>query len=254
MLAQLEPRLPRGDSWRYEPKLDGFRGLLWRRAGGQTQLLSRNARDLGPWFPELIQAAGALPANTLVDGEIVICDETGSSDFGSLQARLSTARSQVHAVARQRPAVLLVFDILQLAGDDLTGYALGVRRRELEQLLDSRHPCLQLVAQTADATVAEDWLRLPSLEGVVAKRVDRPYASGRMRDWVKVKRQRTVDCVVVGLAGEAASPKLVLALRHADGRLHHLGRLGGCHLYVTTGRGGNAPVGCRIRARAEAHR
>jgi ATP-dependent DNA ligase len=88
-------------------------------------------------------------------------------------------------------------------------------------LLDGLHPCLQLVEQTADLELAQDWLSLPNLEGVVAKRVDRPYAPGRCRDWIKVKRQRTVDCVVVGVACETTTPKLVLALRHADGNLHH---------------------------------
>jgi len=68
----------------------------------------------------------------------------------------------------------------------------------------------------------------------VAKKSDGHYAPGR-RDWVKVKRQRTVDCVVIGLAGHAANPALVLGLRHVDGTLHHLGRLGGviCHLERT---------------------
>src|SRR5215471_20643132 len=61
MLAQLEPRLPRGEAWRYEPKLDGFRGLLWRRTASAVELLSRNGRDLGPWFPELIHAGEKLP-------------------------------------------------------------------------------------------------------------------------------------------------------------------------------------------------
>ena len=81
MLAQLDRRLPVGEQWRYEPKLDGFRGLLWRRASGQVQLLSRNARDLGPWFPELVLAARALEPGTLLDGEMVICDESGWADF-----------------------------------------------------------------------------------------------------------------------------------------------------------------------------
>ena len=79
MLAQLDSRLPSGQQWRYEPKLDGFRGLLWHRSAGQAQLLSRNTRDLGPWFPELMRAARTLPPDTLVDGEIVICDDTGGS-------------------------------------------------------------------------------------------------------------------------------------------------------------------------------
>ena len=83
---------------------------------------------------------------------------------------------------------------------------------------------LQLVSHTADPELAEDWLSLaPGLEGVVAKRPDGRYWPGR-RDWVKIKRHHTVDCAVVGIAGEVATPKLVLALRHPDGRLLHLGR------------------------------
>jgi ATP-dependent DNA ligase len=88
MLAHLERSLPRGETWRYEPKLDGFRGLLWHGEGAAAQLLSRNVKDLSAWFPALIEAGKALPANTLVDGEIVIADNLGSSDFGALQARL----------------------------------------------------------------------------------------------------------------------------------------------------------------------
>jgi ATP-dependent DNA ligase len=226
MLAQLESRLPVGEPWRYEPKLDGFRGRLWRRDNGQVQLLSRNGRDLAPWFPELVRAAVALPPGTLLDGEIVISGETGAAEFGRLQERLSMARKRVAEAVGQHPAVLVVFDVLELAGAELAHCALGGRRRELEQLFDGSHPCLQLVVQTADVSLAQDWLTLPSLEGVVAKRVDRPYLPGRVRDWVKVKRQRTVDYVVIGIAGDVATPKLVLALRHMDDKLHHLGRIG----------------------------
>jgi ATP dependent DNA ligase domain len=136
----------------------------------------------------------------------------------------------VTTVARERPAVLMVFDVLRLASVSLLAEPLAVRRSELARLLDRHDPCLQLVDQTDAIELAQAWLTLPNLEGVVAKRADRPYVAGRGRNWVKVKRQRSVDCVVVGLAGEMATPKLVLALRHADGRLHHLGRLGGCHL------------------------
>jgi hypothetical protein len=114
MLAQLDSRLPSGQQWRYEPKLDGFRGLLWHRSTGQAQLLSRNTRDLGQWFPELMRAARTLPPDTLVDGEIVICDDSGRVDFGALQARLGTARNTVATVALERPAVLVVFDVLWL--------------------------------------------------------------------------------------------------------------------------------------------
>jgi ATP-dependent DNA ligase len=139
MLAQLEWRLPVGEQWRYEPKLDGFRGLLWRRANGQVQLLSQNGRDLGDAFPELVRLAEAV---------------------------------------NQHPAVLVVFDVLELAGAELAHSSLGCRRRELEQLLEGFHPCLQLVAQTADVSLAQDWLTLPNLEGCSREARDRPYLSG----------------------------------------------------------------------------
>jgi ATP-dependent DNA ligase len=135
MLVQLDSQLPEGPHWRYEPKLDGFRGLLWRRSGSQVQLLSRNSRGLGPWFPELIRAAPSLPPNTLVDGEIVICDESGWVDSGALQERLSTARNTVGDVAQRRPAVLVVFDVLERDGADLALQPLSTRRGELTRLL-----------------------------------------------------------------------------------------------------------------------
>jgi len=173
MLAQ--PTLPRGVHWRYEPKLDGFRGLLWHGDGATVQLLSRNVKDLSAWFPEVVQAGNALPSNTLLDGEIVIADDGGCSDFGALQARLGTARRDVARVASQRPAVLLCFDLLTLAGEDLTSLPLSDRRRRLEHLVGGLHPCLQLVMQTGDRQIAQEWLTiLTSVEGVVAKRADGP--------------------------------------------------------------------------------
>ena len=224
MLAHLERTLPRGEHWRYEPKLDGFRGLLWHGDGATVQLLSRNVKDLSAWFPEVVQAGNALPSNTLLDGEIVIADDGGCSDFGALQARLGTARRDVARVASQRPAVLLCFDLLTLAGEDLTSLPLNERRRRLEHLVGGLHPCLQLVIQTDDRQIAQEWLTiLTSVEGVVAKRADGHYVAGRQRSWIKVKRQRTIDCVVIGIAGDEHSPKLVLALTHGDGDLHHLG-------------------------------
>ena len=78
--------------------------------------------------------------------------------------------------------------------------------------------------QTDDWQIAQDWLTiLTSVEGVVAKRADGHYVAGRQRSWIKVKRQRTIDCVVIGIAGDEHSRKLVLALTHGDGELHHLG-------------------------------
>jgi ATP-dependent DNA ligase len=128
VLARLESRLPIGERWRYEPKLDGFRGRLWHRTAATVQLLSRNGRDLGPWFPELVQAGHTLPPCTLLDGEIVIADEPGRVEFGARQARLTVERAHVARTAAERPAVLIVFDVLELGGDSVAATALWTNR------------------------------------------------------------------------------------------------------------------------------
>ena len=209
MLAQLERTLPRGDVWRYEPKLDGFRALLWRRAGPAIQLLSRNVKDLSPWFPELVQAGMTLPPDTVLDGEIVIADDRGCSDFGALQARLGVAKRDATQIARERPAVLLCFDVLTLAGHDLTMSPLVERRRHLEDLVVGLHPCLQLVTQTHDRQLAEEWLAiLPSVEERPSTRLATTFsgpparldqghaaANGRLRRDRRSRRQRiTTAC------------------------------------------------------------
>jgi ATP-dependent DNA ligase len=223
MLARLERVLPRGPEWRYEPKLDGFRGLLWRSNAGPVPLLSRNFKDLSASFPEVVHAGQALPLDSVLDGEIVIADADGHSDFGALQRRLGAGARDALTFAEQNPAVLLAFDVPRYEGQDLTGLALRDRRVRLETLLAADPGCLQLIFQTPDAEEAEDWLRLlPSIEGVVAKRADGRYLS-RQREWIKVKHRRTADCVVIGVAGDRRTPWLVLGLRHADLQLHHVG-------------------------------
>lgn len=222
MLAKLATTLPSGSAWRYEPKLDGFRGLLARDCNGRISLASRNGKDLLPCFPELGHAGTAVPDGTILDGEIVIANEAGMADFGALQDRLVRSTRQPSAMA-SACAALLVFDLLMLDGRELLDLPLRDRRRHLESLLPNMHPCLQLVEQTASIEAARDWLAyLPSLEGVVAKRVDERYRPG-FRGWIKVKRQRTADCIVVGFAGDARNPALVLALSDAAGRLRMFG-------------------------------
>src|SRR3954447_23900580 len=103
MLARLEAALPRGPAWRYEPKLDGFRGLLWRSETGSVQVLSRNLKDLSLAFPELVCAAQTLPRDSVIDGEIVIADAHGNADFGALQQRLGARRRAAPAAAELRP-------------------------------------------------------------------------------------------------------------------------------------------------------
>src|SRR5439155_7033853 len=172
------------------------------------------------------QAGTCLPRSTVLDGEIVVADEEGRADFGALQRRLGVASRRSLQSAVKWPAVLLVFDMLESAGTNLMQLPLVERRHRLEDVLHDLHPRLQLILQTSDPDLASEWLgQAPGLEGVVAKRADGRYRPGR-REWIKVKRRRTADCVVVGVAGDESAPMLVLALRHLDGELHLLGRLG----------------------------
>ena len=140
MLARLDSSLPRGAEWRYEPKLDGFRGLLWRSGTGQVRLLSRNLKDLSPLLPELLRAGDSLPPDTVLDGEIVIADDKGSADFSALQERLSMGRRAASHMTLVKPAVLLTFDAVRRAGADLTGCPLRERRTVLEGLLAENIP------------------------------------------------------------------------------------------------------------------
>jgi ATP-dependent DNA ligase len=153
----------------------------------------------------------------------VIADAEGRADFGALQERLSAGRRSAGQVALANPAVLLAFDVVRCGGADLTGCPLRERRTTLATLVAENIPCLQIIVQTDVVEEAEEWLELlPSIEGVVAKRADGRYMAGQ-RDWIKVKRRRTVDCVVIDLAGDVTHPWLVLGLRHADGKYHHAG-------------------------------
>jgi ATP-dependent DNA ligase len=222
MLARLERVLPRGPEWRYEPKLDGFRGLPCRSNAGPIRMLSRNLKDLSVSFPEIVRAAQSLPSDSVLDGEIVIADAGGHSDFGALQRRLGAGVRDAGRFADQNAAVLLTFVVPRHQGEDLTGMALRDRRARLETLLAADPGCIQVISQTPDVEEAEDWLRRPSIEGVVAKRADGRYLSGQ-REWVKVKHRRTADCVVIGVAGDRTTPWLVLGLRHSDLQLHHVG-------------------------------
>jgi ATP-dependent DNA ligase len=113
-----------------------------------------------------VQAGRQLPVGTLIDGEIVIADDKGCTDFNALQVRLSSARNRTSRIAFERAAVLVAFYALEIDGKPLNDEPFSVRRKALERLLNAQHPCLQLVEQTADADLAEDWLELlPSIEG-----------------------------------------------------------------------------------------
>ncbi|MGW3542719.1 ATP-dependent DNA ligase [Nocardia niigatensis] len=227
MLAKSVSELPRDPGLLFEPKWDGFRCIVFRD-GGEVELGSRNDRPLTRYFPELVELLGrALPDKCVVDGEIVVVTESGL-DFDTLQNRLHPAASRVNKLAVETPASFVGFDLLALGEDDLTDRPFAERRRLLETVIDGQVPSLHLTPMTQDPQVAADWFTRfegAGFDGVMAKAADLPYMQDK-RVMVKIKHERTADCVVAGFRwhkdGQGVG-SLLLGLFDEQGRLHHVG-------------------------------
>jgi len=227
MEALLAAELPEGSGWQYEPKWDGFRCLA-QRDGDEVELISKNGKPLGRYFPEVLEAiAGLNTSRFLLDGELIIPVGDALS-FDALQLRLHPAESRVRKLAAETPAELMLFDLLSLKGDDYAERPLRERRRALETFFKSIHePKLKLSPATTDRRTALDWLERSggALDGVIAKRLDQRYKSGE-RAMVKVKPERTADCVVGGFRYAEKKPvvgSLLLGLYDDEGLLDHVG-------------------------------
>jgi ATP-dependent DNA ligase len=229
MLSSAADALPGGEGWQFEPKWDGFRTLVFRD-GDEMLLQSRDEKPMNRYFPELIAPlTRALPERCVVDGEIVIVGGHGL-DFEALLLRIHPAASRVKLLAAQSPASFVAWDLLALDDEDLREAPLGVRRERLERFMAHATPPVHLSPATRDRALAEDWFRRfegAGLDGVMAKRLDAPYRAGE-RTMIKVKHQRTADCVVAGFRWYAKGPgtmvgSLLLGLYDEDGTLHHVG-------------------------------
>lgn len=200
MLARLSAEIPVGE-YSYEPKWDGFRAVVFRDRD-EVQIGSRNGRPMDRYFPEMVAAArSGLPERCVVDGELVVPDPArGRLDFEALQQRIHPAGSRVRMLAETTPAHFVAFDLLALGERGLTDEPFEQRRALLEDALAGVSSPLHLTPATGDPAVARRWFREfegAGLDGVVAKRLDLPYAQDR-RVMVKVKHMRTADCVVAG--------------------------------------------------------
>ena len=228
MLAKLSRTIPDGDGWLYEPKWDGFRCIV-ARDGDFVDLTSRGERPITRYFPELLQPLReALPGKVVIDGEIVIPDQDGNGlDFDALLQRIHPAESRVRRLSVETPAVFIAFDVLALGEESWLERPFHERRAELERVVTT-NPSVYLTPASTDPAVAAEWFSTfegAGLDGIVAKRLDDIYQPDK-RALVKVKHQRTADCVLAGYRmhkdGNGVG-SMLLGLYDDDGVLHHVG-------------------------------
>jgi ATP-dependent DNA ligase len=219
-LARSRAALPEGDGWCYEPKWDGFRAIAFVD-GDDVYVQSRGAKPLHRYFPELHFP----PGRYVLDGELVIYDGDGEVDFDALQQRIHPAASRIARLAEETPVRYLAFDLLARDDESLLDAPFSERRAGLKTFVGGS---VDLTPAVATAGEAEEWLR--SAEGVIAKELAAPYRPGERKGMVKVKRVRTIDCVVVGWRPgkeDGTVGSLILGLHDPEGELHVVGHTSG---------------------------
>jgi ATP-dependent DNA ligase len=221
MLAVSSETIPRQSGLCFEPKLDGWRCIVFWD-GKTLRLQSRNGKALEKYFPELIESLCVLPAATILDGELLIVTKNRRQDFQLLMTRIQSSKSRIQELSSTLPASFIAFDLLALTGKDLRRERFEMRRKTLEGLSNFSSPHFQIVPMSQDWNVAERWLRdyrRLGIEGVVAKKCCLPYQSGK-RTMVKIKNRQTIDCVICGISPGGS---LLLGL-YEDGTLHIVGQ------------------------------
>ncbi len=227
MLAKLTRDMPPAGDVIYEPKWDGFRCVVFRD-GDELDLQSRNQKPLLRYFPELVAPMlEQLPNRVVLDGELVVANE-GGLDFDALQLRQHPAASRVKKLAIEIPASYVAFDLLALDDRSFLDVPFVDRRVALEDVLRDTHPPMYLTPATRERDVALDWFSRfegAGLDGVVAKPVADGYHPGK-RTMLKVKHERTCDCVVAGFRVHKDGNGIgsfLLGLYDEAGALHHVG-------------------------------
>lgn len=231
MLAKAQAKVPpEAGVWSYEPKWDGFRSLVFRD-GDTVVLLSRSGKDLGRYFPDVVEAVrDELAPRCVLDGEIVVPREFGGRtrlDWESLSQRIHPAASRIKMLSEQTPAHFIGFDALASGDTSLLKQPFRIRREALLDAVTEKQWC-HVTRTTEDSELAVQWLEEfegAGLDGVIAKRLDGPYLPGK-REMVKVKHARDADCVAMGYrihkSGEGIG-SILLGLYNHDGELQMVG-------------------------------
>jgi bifunctional non-homologous end joining protein LigD len=213
---------PDGDRWLHEIKWDGYR-LLADLHNGEVKLRSRNGLDWTDDFPEVVQAVQALPVrDARLDGELVVLDKEGRSDFAALQRVIDGSSKQ--------PLRYIVFDLPGVAGADISRAPLLERKALLKELIGPAPGTLAFSEHVIDhGPQVFDASGKAGFEGIVSKQVDAPYVNTRARSWVKVKHEDTDEFLIVGYTAPKGSRvgfgSLLLATPDKGG-LRYVGRVG----------------------------
>ncbi len=224
-LARSAKELPEGEGWRYEPKWDGFRTLVFRD-GEDVHLQSRTGKEMNRYFPEVVDQVRAMaPERAVLDGEVIVVVD-GVQEFDKLSQRIHPAASRVERLAKETPAAYVAFDLLASQDESLLDLPYEERRERLGALGLGQD---EVTPMTGDPEAAGEWLQGHS-EGAIAKQADAPYLPGERKGMVKIKRVRTADVVVAAFRmgkEENTVGSLILGLYDDDGELHIVGHTSG---------------------------
>ncbi len=230
MLAETAENPFTEDGWLFELKLDGYR-ILASRENDDVRLTTRNGREASPSFPEIAEALAGLPFRRFVlDGEVIATDENGRPSFQRLQQRARFLRPlEIRRAAIENPVIYYAFDLLAFEDWDLRSLPLIERKEVLRAFLPPVGPIPYLDHFEREGERLFEQVRTMGLEGIVAKRRDSRYRSGRSADWVKIRADRTDDFVIVGFTEPKGSRSGFGALQvadYVDGALTYAGRVG----------------------------
>ncbi len=226
-LARSAKDLPDGEQWRYEPKWDGFRTLVFRD-GDEVHLQSRNGKPMNRYFPEIVPQVQTIASERAVlDGELIVVVD-GIQEFDLLSQRIHPAASRVEMLAEKYPSAFVAFDVLADGDDALLDLPYSERRERLAAVVGKKSK-VEISPMTEDRDAAGAWLTGNS-EGVVAKEAESSYLPGERKGMVKIKRVRTADVVVAAFRfgkEEGTVGSLILGLHDDEGELHIVGHTSG---------------------------
>jgi len=229
MLAETRAEPFSKDGWLFEVKLDGYR-MRAACQDGDAILYSRKGLDFAESFPEIARAVCALPfEGVILDGELVVLDDSGRPSFNKLQVRAKLGAREAKRAAIESPATLYVFDLLAFAGYDLRKLPLLKRKEILRKILPRTGPLRYSEHFEKNGEALYEQVVKLGLEGIMAKKADSPYRSGRSGDWLKIRADRIDDFVVVGFSkpkGSRGGFGSLHVAAYKDGKLIYCGRAG----------------------------